>query len=327
MFAAFAVLALQAAPLTPPALPPQLELTGGVVVTAEDYLRHLYSELGSARLRELLLDRALAKEAEALDFATLPTATAQALRDPDRTARAAVAERVRQDFGGDRAAYARDLANRGLRADEALWLARQQGLREARVAALVAARREPTDAALRRVFEEHYGVDGLRVAVRQIFQSFGTERHKLQAAGQPLDPAALEETVRKRVAALYALHQGGTPFHLLVARGSEDPQGRAFALAPATAERAGEIEGYNFQHYGPEFADAVRAMQPGEVRGPLRTSHGYHIIWLVRATRTEFAAVEKDVRARLREAPPSLAERRALLEQLSARYRIEEALR
>ncbi|MEZ5965795.1 MAG: peptidylprolyl isomerase [Planctomycetota bacterium] len=322
-----ACLACQPPSLPEPSPPARIELAHGLVVTGEDYLRHLYATIGSARLRELLLDRALAREAEALEAGHLPEAVAAALRDPDAAARQAVAARLRTDYGGDAAAYRATLAAVGMTEGEDLWATRLATLREARIAALVQTAREPTPARLHRVFDEHYGVDGLRVVVRQVFQSFGAERNKARQARSNLSDAEIEENVRKRVAALMALHASGTPFHLLVARGSEDPKGRALALSADGQARAGEIEGYNFQHFGPEFADAVRSMREGEVRGPLRTSHGYHIVKLEKLERTAFADVEPRLRELLRQEPPSLAERRELLEQLGARYGIEAALR
>jgi len=321
-----AAVACQAPALAPPRPPERIALPGGIAVTAADYLDHLYAAIGSARLRELLLDRVLARAVERIDPATLAPATAQALADPDAHARALRDARIAERHGGSRAAFRAHLAAIGITEDEDLWATRVDGLREARIAALVQAAREPTPARLRRVFEEHYGVDGLRVVVRHVFQSFGAERHRLAQAGGTPDEETVAENVRRRMAALMALHENGTPFHLLVARGSEDPRGRALALDPAHAHRAGEIEGYNFQHFGPEFADAVRAMQPGDVRGPLRTSHGWHIVRLESVTRTEFADVEEKVRELLRNEPPSLAERRELLARLAAEYGVDAAL-
>lgn len=327
MISLLAIAASCAQTLAPPVLPARIELPSGVAVTGDDYLRHLYATIGSARLRELLLDRVLEKEVIAVDLAQVATSTAATLRDPDASARALIATRIAERHRGKRADYLAALATIGVTPAEDLWAARLEALRQARIAALVQSRRQPDAARLRRVFDEHYGVDGLRVVVRHVFQSFGAERHKAQQAKQEVSDADIEETVRKRVAALMALHDKGTPFHLLVARGSEDPKGRALALDPKTQDRAGEIEGYNFQHFGPEFSDAVRAMQPGEVRGPLRTSHGYHIVRLESATRTQFADVEPALRELLRQEPPSLAESRELEEQLAAAHGIDAALR
>lgn len=320
-------LACQPPALNAPSPPARIELAAGIVVTADDYLRHLYASIGSARLRELLLDRALAHAVAALATISAAPEVTATLHDPDARARQAVNERIRSDYGGDPAAYRTTLAAVGITEAEDLWATRSIVLRDARIAALVQSDRQATPERLHRLFDTHYGVDGLQVVVRQVFQSFGAERNKAREARLTLSDAEIEENVRKRVAALMTLHAKGTPFHLLVARGSEDPKGRALALDAATQDRAGEIEGYNFQHFGPEFADAVRAMQPGEVRGPVRTSHGYHIIKLESAVHTEFEDVEPRLRELLRLEPPSLAEQRLLLERISARYGIDAALR
>lgn len=312
---------------TAPQPPARLELRGGIVVTADDYLQHLYASIGSARLRELLLDRVIAAAVATLPADAIAPEVAAVLQDPDAEARRIVAARVRDEHGGDRQAYRTLLETLGVTPAEDLWSTRLSALREARIAALVQSERQPTPERLRRVFDEHYGVDGMRVVVRHVFQSFGAERHKAREAGRTPAEAEVEEAVRKRVAGLMALHEKGTPFHLLVARGSEDPSGRVLALDPQTAARAGEIEGYNFQHFGPEFAEVVRSMQPGEVRGPVRTSHGYHIVELVSVVRTDMSDVEPRLRELLRREPPSLAERRLLLERLSAESGIDGALR
>ncbi len=319
-------LALMPQPASPPLPRASIELERAVTVTAADYLAHLYAEIGSARLEELLLDRVFEREVASLPRDAIASDVAAVLADPDAHATARIAAEIRQ-AGITRGEWDRHQRDLGLRPDEVRWRVRTGALREARITALVQSRRQAGPAELRRVFEQNYGVDGLRVVVRHVFQSFGAEREKLRASGTAIEEAELEERVQTRVAGLAALHRAGTPFHLLIARGSEDRKGRVLALDPSTADQAGVIEGYNFQHYGVEFATAVRAMQVGEVAGPVRTSHGYHLIQLVSAERTEFAAVEPRVRELLRVEAPSLAERRTLLESLRAQYGIDAALR
>src|SRR5690606_1443282 len=143
-----AAVACQAPALAPPRPPERIALPGGIAVTAADYLDHLYAAIGSARLRELLLDRVLARAVERIDPATLAPATAQALADPDAHARALRDARIAERHGGSRAAFRAHLAAIGITEDEDLWATRVDGLREARIAALVQAAREPTPARL-----------------------------------------------------------------------------------------------------------------------------------------------------------------------------------
>jgi parvulin-like peptidyl-prolyl isomerase len=76
--------------------------------------------------------------------------------------------------------------------------------------------------------------------------------------------------------------------------------------------------------FGPEFAAAAMELEPGSWRGPLRSSHGFHLVWIHQRIPGEPLPLES-VRERLRQA--LLAERgeRAVREALAAlrsRYRV-----
>ena len=310
----------------PPQDPTLVRLDAGITVTRAEYLEHLFVHIGHARLEELVLDRILAKEVAALDPVAIPAGVRQGLADPTARARELETARVRDEFGGDRAAYERALRDSGVLPAQALRASAAAAQRADRIAALVLARRQPDEKALRRLFDTRYGVDGLRVVVRHVFCSFGKAAAGFRERHLPAPEQRIEELVRARAQALWEEHLQGVPFAELVAKGSDDPEAVRMAKDPREREHAGLVPGYNVQHFGVEFAAAVRRMQPGEVLGPVRTTFGYHILKLESAERTEFAAVRAEL-VRLRaEEPPSLAEQRLLLEELQQRYRVAECL-
>ena len=316
----------------PPALDSETVLArcrSGIRVTRGEYLEHLWTVYGRSRLEELLLDRAMQRELRNRDLSGIDPAVRAGLADPEARAAAALAATVQRDHGGDAKSYEAFLARTGRTREEAMRALRLEVLREDRITALVQLRRRADRKALRRVFDSAYGVDGLRVRVRHVFVSFQRVRRELEsrAGGRNVNEAAVDAAARAHAEKLLRAHRGGASFTELVARGTDDPLARQLARDPARREEAGLIPGYNFQAFGTPFADAVRSMRPGEVKGPVRTSHGYHLIQLVSAVRTRFEDVQDELRRRLRLEPPTLAERRRLREWLIARHGIDEALR
>ncbi len=195
---------------------------------------------------------------------------------------------------------------------------------ELRVAALVRRNRKPDEAALRPLFEEKYGVDGVKVEVDHALFSFLVTRRMLlernPKGGEP-SPELLERKTRER---LQSLLDRGADFDRVLA--ASDEPGVAEALRdPKTRGKAGRIEGYNYQRYGTAFAAAVRRLRAGEVSGPVRSSHGWHLIRLVSRKRTRFEDVREELVKAYLEAPPDRAERLALREALFRRYEVRRA--
>lgn len=300
----------------------------GLTVTRTEYLEYLFAVFGRSRLEELLLDRAMERELRRTDLTGIDPEVRAGLADPEARTELALREIIASDYGGDAQAYAAALRRQGRSPAEARRALRLQVLREDRITALVQARRTADERALRRLFDRVHGVDGLRVRVRHLFVSFHAERQRLAARGEPrpIPEVRVEAAARARAERLAAAYRAGESFEELVARGSDDPLARQLARDPARRKEAGEIPGYNFQAFGSAFAAAVRAMRPGEVRGPVRSSHGYHLIQLVTAVRTRFEDVREELRRRLRREPATLAERRRLREWLIREYGIDEAL-
>ncbi len=138
-----------------------------------------------------------------------------------------------------------------------------------------AARTEVTDEALRQYYEENkarYTQPGRRHA-----------RHILIAGGG--DDKAAEARAQKA----YERAAAGEDFAALARELSEDPGSKDSGGDLGEAERADFV--------GP-FGDAVWSMKPGEIRGPVKTEFGWHVIKLESATPDTTRSFE-DVRAEL----------------------------
>jgi peptidyl-prolyl cis-trans isomerase D len=115
-------------------------------------------------------------------------------------------------------------------------------------------------------------------------------RHILIEAGQ--DPAAAEAKAR----AVYDRAAAGEDFAALAREFSDDPGSRGQGGDLGFAERGDFVA---------PFADAVWSMKPGEVRGPVRTEFGWHVIKLedVAAEKTRpFDEVRAELEQELRRA-------------------------
>jgi peptidyl-prolyl cis-trans isomerase D len=138
-----------------------------------------------------------------------------------------------------------------------------------------AARADVSEAALREYYEENkarYTQAGRRRA-----------RHILFAAGN--DDAAAEANARRA----YERAAAGEDFAALARELSEDPGSKESGGDLGEAERADFV--------GP-FADAVWSMKPGEIRGPVKTEFGWHVIKLESAS-PEVTKSFEEVRAEL----------------------------
>ena len=81
-------------------------------------------------------------------------------------------------------------------------------------------------------------------------------------------------------------------------------------------QNGGVIPGYNYKHYGPEMAAAVRAAEVGVVTGPVRTNAGLHLIRVEERVVTKLEDVRAELVAELSAAEASYMERGALKQRL-----------
>lgn len=192
-----------------------------------------------------------------------------------------------------------------------------------RLRALAPTLRKVTEEKLRRVFDQVYGVDGLRVRVRHILVSFvGTKELLRKKLGR--EPAEKEvlEAAKKRIDALATKLRQGEPFAKLLPY-SDDPTTRTLLEDSRFRDQAGLIPGYNFQRFGTGFAEAVRGLPVNRVSPPVRSSHGWHLIQVLEKTRTRFEDVRDDCERRFLSAPPDGFEEREIQKRLFAKYQVE----
>lgn len=138
-----------------------------------------------------------------------------------------------------------------------------------------AAKADVTEEALRAYYEENkarYTQPGRRHA-----------RHILFASGG--DDKAAEEKAKRA----YARAAAGEDFAALARELSEDPGSR---------ESGGDLGDALREDFVGPFADAVWSMKPGEIRGPVKTEFGWHVIKLESVT-PETTKPFEEVRAEL----------------------------
>jgi peptidyl-prolyl cis-trans isomerase D len=92
-------------------------------------------------------------------------------------------------------------------------------------------------------------------------------RHILLTVGNPKDDAA----VKAKAEALLKRAQAGEEFAKLAKENSQDP---------GSAAQGGDLGFSERKVFVPEFADAAFGMKEGEIKGPVKTQFGYHILKL-----------------------------------------------
>lgn len=271
--------------------------------TVGDFLSWLLSREGAGRLADFAFEAVVARAAE-------EEGLEGGLRD--RAGKLLEEELARR----------RILPDDPLRTDLEIALAARirHGLR---VEALVARRRKPSEEDLHRLFDELYGVDGIKVEVAHALFSFIVTEKELAARGLPpaqRTPERIDRATRRRLERLLA---DGADFDRILAA-CDLPAVQTAKDARARLEAA-RIPGYNYQRYGSAFAAAVRALQPGQISKPVRSSHGWHVVKLLARKVTRFADVRPELERRFRAAPVAPDEERALKRELLARYGVRLA--
>lgn len=104
-----------------------------------------------------------------------------------------------------------------------------------------------------------------------------------------------EASARKKADALAARAQKGEDFARLANENTEDPSGKG---------SGGQLPPFSRGSMVPEFDQAAFDMKPGEIRGPIKTQFGYHIIKLTAKTPPRarpFEEVKEQINAELAE--------------------------
>jgi peptidyl-prolyl cis-trans isomerase D len=114
--------------------------------------------------------------------------------------------------------------------------------------------------------------DALRQYYEQVKEKYESPerrkaRHILITAGDGLDEAAAE----KKAAELAEKAKGGADFSQLAKENSKDP---------GSAEQGGDLGWAQRGMFVGPFEEALFSMKPGEIRGPVKTQFGYHVLKL-----------------------------------------------
>jgi peptidyl-prolyl cis-trans isomerase D len=140
-----------------------------------------------------------------------------------------------------------------------------------------------------------------------------TAAHILIKADPDKGPAADAEA-KAKVEKLAEKAKTGEDFARLANENTDDPSGKA---------NGGQLPPFSRGQMVPEFEQAVFDMKPGEIRGPIKTQFGYHIIKLVSKTPPRTRIFE-EVRPQLE---AELAERRAQAETERRARELSEKLK
>jgi peptidyl-prolyl cis-trans isomerase D len=139
-----------------------------------------------------------------------------------------------------------------------------------------------TDADLREFYDKHKD--------RYVVPERRRARHILIAVSNTRTDAE----ARKRAEEVLAKAKAGADFAALAKQYSDDP---------GSSSQGGELDWSERGNFVAPFADAVFSMKPGEIRGPVKTQFGYHIIQLegIQPGKTKtFEEARAEIEAQLR---------------------------
>lgn len=76
----------------------------------------------------------------------------------------------------------------------------------------------------------------------------------------------------------------------LLAGASFREMAEEYSQDPGSTQYGGDLGTVRFGQFVPEFEEAIRSLNPGEVSEPVRTKFGYHIIQLVKIEGEQFTS-------------------------------------
>jgi peptidyl-prolyl cis-trans isomerase D len=113
--------------------------------------------------------------------------------------------------------------------------------------------------------------EGLRAFYDQVAAERYTTTERRQARHILVESGSDEAAAKAKAEKLAAEAKGGADFATLAAQNSDDPGSKA---------QGGDLGWATRDSFVGPFAEALFAMVPGEVRGPVKTQFGYHVIKL-----------------------------------------------
>jgi PPIC-type PPIASE domain len=194
-----------------------------------------------------------------------------------------------------------------------------EALRKMRVDAVAGAARRGDPAAVRALFERHFGIDGARVRVRHVLVSFRATARRLEASGMSAEPDEVRAAAKARATSLRRRIDDGEAFVALLGA-SDDRTTKRMLRDAEQAPHAGFLPNYNYQRYGDEFAGAAQRQKVGGVSAPVASSVGYHLVEVLARQVTKLADVEQRLRERLGRGSAKPVEVAALRRRLFAKY-------
>ena len=119
------------------------------------------------------------------------------------------------------------------------------------------------------------GVPLTEQGLKQYYEQVAPERfmdpERRRARHILIDSSKDDAAAKKKAEQVYAQAKAGGDFAKLAAENSDDPGSKA---------QGGELGWATRESFVAPFAEALFAMQKGEVRGPVKTQFGYHVIML-----------------------------------------------
>ncbi len=246
---------LAPAPPAPPAEttdePGVAFIIDGERIERASYGDSLIEEFGDRYAEAFIAERLFLRRAQALGIGK---------ERVDAATGEAIADMVKQHFGGDARRLDAVLASRG----ETLEDLRRRQRREALARLVARADRKVTDEDVRKLFEERFGLGGERRRARHVFisenllgsQLYTLEDHRKERPELEADARARAEEARKRLLE-------GADLAELARERSED----------VAAGRGGDYGRHWRGRFGPEVDAGIAAAGPGEPTGVLRAVH------------------------------------------------------
>lgn len=213
---------------------------------------------------------------------------------------------VRMRFDGDEEGYVRELAGYGY-TPESYRRSREVTLgHERRLHHLAARRRDTSDEAIARRFEELFGATPVRVQARTLSlerRRLLRDPSRLPAGARPSSFAEIDAIARELAGTLAERARAGEAFQDLARRYSDDER----------ADDGGRIDPYGAEGVAPEVEAALAGLAPGEVSAPFATPVGWAIAMLEARDPVTLDEARDEVRRAILEAPADAAELAATL--------------
>ncbi|HET6201815.1 MAG TPA: peptidylprolyl isomerase [Planctomycetota bacterium] len=212
--------------------------------------------------------------------------------------------------GGDRAKAEKELREMGFTSEIYDRYQAFQARKDLLQDRIVQRTRVVTDDAVKRRFDQKYGVDGVKVEVRQIFLGRAAFMKEEVAKGKKpseVDQKLLDDKARDAAFKAHERLKKGEDFGEVAREISQDP---------AAKQSGGVLPNYNYDRYGEEFSKVVRALKEGEFSDPFPVGNNWHLVQVLRRTTTPLEKVRETIFKELTEEAPGFAEKNELYKRV-----------